>query len=901
MNRSRSVVRVWMIGVLFALGVGLGLGAAPGWAQPPAPSGVQLTAETDVPLRAEGSEKLQGVLRSLIQDGEAVARKALAPAAQLFSEAGGADLPLAFKMDGDRIRVVIETVSPGGGAEVAARLSGLGAELEAQYDRWVQAMVPLGELEALAALPSVRFIRLPVRPFLAQASQEVRSEGLAVIGSEAWNEAGLDGDGSKVGIIDSGYMNYKSLLGRELPEADKVVAKSFRQDRDLECRGCSRVAQIHGRGVAEIVHDVAPGASLFLTNFDTDVNFRRAIDWMIDQDVDVINTSLGFPSGCFTVEDGIFQPEFARAHESGITWVTAAGNEADMHWEGTWNDPDGDGLHNYTATDEGNTISVVLVEFQYPDGRRVATSLVNLLFSWESNSCRTALEDYEVVVMREQNGKLVDLPPWDGSVGQLSDWIWQPGVPIRGIFASEDFDVGRVGDVIKYHIAIRKKRADAPSERFDLMISCPCRSIQYLSPEGSVSITEPSISPDVITVGAVHHRVGRCLRSLCPDGTLLFYSSQGPTKDGRIKPDIAAPTHVSTTAFGRWTGDGRQDNFGFTGTSAASPHVAGAAALVVQALTRGSPPTPDEVRDFLKGRAEDAGPPGEDNQYGAGILFLGQPPEQPATPVIQTIEPAAGLQGSTVEATITGENLADATEVVFGGTGVSAVIRAGGSETELPIVITIAPDAEPGARTFQVTTPAGTAESGEVVFTVLEAPRIAVEPASLSFAAVMGEDPPDSQTLSITNVGGGTLEWEASADVPWLQLGTTGGTAPSELSVSVLIEGLAPGDYEGSIAITAPDALNSPVVVPVALTVEAPPGELLALKFTSLEFLEPEKWERTLRDGCVVYTNESEGPSVVRVTLTDGTVQDFEIPAGGEVIVCDDVVHIDTRIRPPEG
>jgi subtilisin family serine protease len=852
-------------------------------------------------LEAEGPEKLQGFLRSLIRDGEAAAQKALAPAAQFFSEAGGADLPLAFKMDGDRVQVVIETVSPAGSAEVAARLSGMGVELEARYDRWVQAMVPLGELEALAELPSVWFIRLPVRPFLAQASREVRSEGLAVIGSEAWNEAGIDGDGVEVGIIDSGYFNYKGLLGRELPEADKVVGKSFRQDRDLECRDCSRVAQMHGRAVAEVVHDVAPGASLFLTNFDTDVNFRRAINWMIDQDVDVINTSLGFPSGCFTVEGGIFEPEFAKARESGITWVTAAGNEADMHWEGAWSDPDGDGLHNYTATDEGNTISVVLVEFQYPDGRRVATSLVDLLFSWEAASCRAALEDYEVVVMRDENGKLVALPPWNGSVGQLSDWIWQPGVPIRGIFASEDFDVSRVGDVVKYHIAIRKKRAGAPSARFDLMISCPCRSIQYRSPEGSVSITEPSISPNVVTVGAVHHRVGRCGRSLCTDGTLLFYSSRGPTKDGRTKPDIAAPSHVSTTAFGRWTGDRQQDNFGFTGTSAASPHVAGAAALVVQALTRGSPPTPDDVRDFLKGRAEDAGPPGEDNQYGAGILFLGQPPEQPTMPVIQTIEPAEGLQGSTVQATIIGENLADATEVIFSSSGVSAVIRAGGSETELPIVITIAPDAEPGARTFQVTTPVGTAESGEVVFTVLEAPRIAVEPVSLSFSAVVGEDAPPAQNLSITNVGGGTLQWEASVDVPWLQLGAASGTAPSELAVSVLIEGLEPGSYEGSITITAPDALNSPVVVPVALTVEAPPGELLALKFTKLEFLEPGDWERTLRDGCVVYTNVGDGPSVVRVTLTDGTVQDYEIPAGGEVIVCDDVVHIDTRVRPPEG
>lgn len=42
----------------------------------------------------------------------------------------------------------------------------------------------------------------------------------------------------------------------------------------------------------------------------------------------------------------------------GITWVTAGGNAATTTWYGTFSDTDGDGNHNFTPTDEGNTFEV---------------------------------------------------------------------------------------------------------------------------------------------------------------------------------------------------------------------------------------------------------------------------------------------------------------------------------------------------------------------------------------------------------------------------------------------------------------------------------------------------------------------------------------------------------------
>ncbi|MCS6936583.1 MAG: PQQ-binding-like beta-propeller repeat protein [Candidatus Bipolaricaulota bacterium] len=196
-------------------------------------------------------------------------------------------------------------------------------------------------------------------------------------------------------------------------------------------------------------------------------------------------------------------------------------------------------------------------------------------------------------------------------------------------------------------VQIVRKRSDAPAARLDLVVQAclECRRIEYLVAQGSISIFEPAISPHAISTGAFHQNPERCPRDLCPESNLLTYSSRGPTKDGRIKPDLIAPSHVSTSSFGRYTGDGPGQNPGFDGTSASTPHLAGAAALIKQLFPNF---TPKEVQSFLEGRAEDRGRRGKDNDWGAGQLVLGEVVIVPLAPAELT---ARGLSPTQIQLT----------------------------------------------------------------------------------------------------------------------------------------------------------------------------------------------------------------------------------------------------------
>lgn len=118
-------------------------------------------------------------------------------------------------------------------------------------------------------------------------------------------------------------------------------------------------------------------------------------------------------------------------------------------------------------------------------------------------------------------------------------------------------------------------------------------------------------------------------------------------------------------------------------------------------------------------------------------------------------------------------------------------------------------------------------------------PTISRTPATLAFSAVQNGTSPASQTVTISNIGTGTLSWTATPSVAWLTLNgssTASGTNSGSFSAGVNASGLSVGTYNGSIAIAASGATNTPQAIAVSLTVTTAPTPTIGLSTSTVSF-----------------------------------------------------------------
>jgi uncharacterized protein (TIGR03437 family) len=110
---------------------------------------------------------------------------------------------------------------------------------------------------------------------------------------------------------------------------------------------------------------------------------------------------------------------------------------------------------------------------------------------------------------------------------------------------------------------------------------------------------------------------------------------------------------------------------------------------------------------------------------------------------------------------------------------------------------------------------------------------------SLGFSGIAGGTPPPVGLISVSASITGVAFTAASSD-DWLSVTPAGGSAPSTLQVSVDPSGLTPGDYQGTITISAPDATPSRAIVNVTFTVQPATPPMLNVSSRALSLTAPQ-------------------------------------------------------------
>ena len=462
---------------------------------------------------------------------------------------------------------------------------------------YIEAYVPVSLLPEASEQEGVLRIDTIVPPEPAQGA--VVSEGVTVHGAKAWHDAGLKGRGVRIGIIDTGFEGFAALQGTELPASVEARCYTDMGVFTFNLADCTdsedgESRRTHGTAVAEALFDVAPEATYFIANISSPGDLANTVQWMIDHDVDVINHSVGWtwsgPGDGTSDYDNSILSSVAAAVANGITWVNSAGNVARSTWYGDFTDTDGDRLHEFSGTDNCNNYALY-VDGEIRRARFLKEVELLLQLRWDDR-WGGASSDLDLFLFR-----------WDEAAERL--------VPYASSTSTQSGSDS--------HVPYERIKITAPAGVYCLVVHHAGGAspdwiqvqdfkgllLQHHTLDRSIGNPAESRSPGLLAVGAAPWN---------ETGTIEGFSSRGPTQDGRVKPDIVgADRGKSVTRRTEENPDGR-----WTGTSQASPHVAGLAALVKQQFSDYSP---RQVAAYLKNHAEARGAV-PNNTWGYGFARL---------------------------------------------------------------------------------------------------------------------------------------------------------------------------------------------------------------------------------------------------------------------------------------
>ena len=575
--------------------------------------------------------------------------------------------PLAARWNGrGQVQVYLGFDRADGAPETSA-LTALGATgIRASSELGVvQAWVPATALYQLAALPQVTRITLPryavprrnLPPVGAQPrTGSVTTQGDQILGTAQFRQAtGLTGSGVSVGIISDGAGD----IAQDQATGDLPTNPAPYVDAKLPGSG------FEGTAMMEIVYDMAPGAKLGFCGPATTVDFVTCLD---DFGAGtggftpaIIADDLGFPGVALFTDGGFASAvkSFAVAHPN-IRLTSAAGNDAQQFWSGTWTptpvNVTVNGVKYTQAQNFGNAIApTTSMTFPVAAGDTV-TYLLEWDDTWVASNAVTSTtpndpNDYDVFLTDTSGNVLacnqgINLggaasPPSPTScvVSGTPGPNNTPGPqPAQGNSYTNNSSSTQQ---LQLHIYYG---AGNPGPHLKVMVSANNHSFVLVpnTPAGSIYGQSALPAPYEITTTAID-----ATGAAAGNNTIEPYASQGPVffsqpatgTSTRQKPDFTAVDCVLVTGVGGFgtANSGTPPSATFCGTSATSEAVAAIMALLEQAYPGKDPYA------MLQAGAKALGSGNPNGVYGYGLVNAYQSGVALSTPVATISAPAGNV------------------------------------------------------------------------------------------------------------------------------------------------------------------------------------------------------------------------------------------------------------------
>ena len=459
--------------------------------------------------------------------------------------------------------VVIDAVATDDPQVLKTELEALGANVTAVAGRVVSARVHLSLLPALEGIDSLKF----ARPALATKSEgSVTSQGDQAQRSDLGRiNFGVDGSGETVGVLSdsfdcSPYGSYSlDVLTGDLPTGVNIL-----DDTALACTD-------EGRAMAQIVYDVAPGTALaFHTALNGEANFAQGIrDLAVAGATVIVDDVIYFAEPMF--QDGIVAQAVDEVKATGVSYFSSAGNSARHSFETPFR-------RSGIFADIGFGPEEL---HDFDPGPGVDT--------WQAFNFSGSAT---FILQWDQPFFSVSGPP--GSASDI-DFCVNNTPSITGAFCSPLVNVG--GDPIEgfslagtapLYFAILHYAGPFPTLIKYVWFGSGVSNLEYAT--NSPTSYGHANARGANSVGAAFYGSTPAfftdpprLENFSSAGRIpiLFDTNGNPTYELRQKPEFTAPDGGNTTFFYPGS-DIEPDGFpNFFGTSAAAPHAAGVAALML--------------------------------------------------------------------------------------------------------------------------------------------------------------------------------------------------------------------------------------------------------------------------------------------------------------------------------